>query len=202
MAAGHGRGGRTGQGRRPLVTAYAAGGLAARRTRSGGGEQAEGAGEVDGFGAVAGAELGVQVPGVGLDGVGGDRQLAGDFRSGQAGGQVAQDAGLAGAERLRQRPGPGGRRRPVPRPGPGPGEQAADLGDQGGVGGAVPPRRPREQPAPRRYDPAPARASADDADSQYGRGLGVGGEAAQLRSAGVVRRLPAVTSAASRRQRW
>ena len=45
-------------------------GLAAGRARPGGGEQAEGAGEVDGLGTVVGAELGVQVPDVGLDGVG------------------------------------------------------------------------------------------------------------------------------------
>ena len=55
---------------RPLVTAYAAGGLAARRTRSGGGEQAEGEGRLHGAGAAVGAELGVHAADVGLDGVG------------------------------------------------------------------------------------------------------------------------------------
>ena len=62
-----------------------------------------------------------------------DGQLAGDLRRRQVGRQVAQHADLAVAERLERRPRPGGRRR-----GPVPGQQVQDLGDQGGVRGALP----------------------------------------------------------------
>jgi len=54
-----------------------------------------------------------------------------DFRRGQVGRQVAQHADLAVAERLERRLRCGGRRRRRPS-----GQQAADLGDQGGVPGA------------------------------------------------------------------
>src|SRR5215469_5920795 len=61
----------------------------------GGGEQAQVAGPGDGLGPAVGAKLGVQVADMGLDGIGRDIQLAGDFRPGQVGGQVAQHAQLA-----------------------------------------------------------------------------------------------------------
>jgi len=66
-------------------------------------------------------------------------QLTGDLVRREVGRQIAQDAGLAVRELLIQAAiaGPSrvaaGRRR-----GPVPGEQGLDLGDQGGVGGAVP----------------------------------------------------------------
>jgi len=78
------------------------------------------------------AELGVQVAQVGLDGARRDGELGGDLRCRQLGRQVAQYAEFAAAERFEQRPRPGGRRR-----GPVPGQQAEDLGDQGGVRGAL-----------------------------------------------------------------
>src|SRR5215469_7330772 len=53
----------------------------------GGGEQAQVAGPGDGLGPAVGAKLGVQVADMGLDGIGRDIQLAGDFRPGQVGGQ-------------------------------------------------------------------------------------------------------------------
>ena len=70
---------------------------------AGGCEQAEGAGGLDGVCPAVGAELGVQAADVALDGVSGYRQLAGDFRPGQVGWQVAQHADLAAADRLEQR---------------------------------------------------------------------------------------------------
>jgi hypothetical protein len=64
------------------------------------GEQAEGAGALDGLAAAVHAELGVQVAHVGGDGVHRQGQLAGDLLSGQVSWQVAQDVSLAGGERL------------------------------------------------------------------------------------------------------
>src|SRR5580693_10002792 len=71
--------------------------------RAGWCEQAAGAGGLDGVCPAVGAELGVQAADVALDGVGGYRQLAGDFWPGQVGWQVAQHADLAAADRLEQR---------------------------------------------------------------------------------------------------
>src|SRR6516165_4623230 len=85
-------------------------------------EQAQVAGQGNGVGPVVGAELGVQGTHVELDGVGRDVQLAGDFRPGQVGGQVAQHPQLAVAQRLQRLRRPGRR-----RGGPVPGEQAEDA---------------------------------------------------------------------------
>jgi virginiamycin B lyase len=63
-------------------------------------EQAEGAGLIDGLGPAAGAELGVQVPLVGLDRVHGQVQLAGDLTCGQVGRQVLQHPRLAAGQGL------------------------------------------------------------------------------------------------------
>jgi YVTN family beta-propeller protein len=64
------------------------------------GEQAEGAGLVDGLGPAAGAELGVQVPLVRLDRVHRQVQLAGDLPCRQVGRQVMQHPGLAAGQHL------------------------------------------------------------------------------------------------------
>jgi LuxR family transcriptional regulator, maltose regulon positive regulatory protein len=107
----------------------------------GGREQAQVAGPGDRLGPVVGAELGVEVAHVGLDGVDRDVQLAGDFRPGQVGRQVAQHAQLAVAQRFHRQPGPRGprRRRQIAlRRGTVAGERAENLGDQGDVGGAAP----------------------------------------------------------------
>jgi NADPH-dependent 2,4-dienoyl-CoA reductase/sulfur reductase-like enzyme len=69
----------------------------------GGGQEAEGAGVLDGRGAAVSAELGVQVVHVGFDGVGRDIQLAGDLWPRQVGRQVAQPQDLAVAQRLQRR---------------------------------------------------------------------------------------------------
>jgi hypothetical protein len=90
------------------------------------------AGSGDGLGPAVGAELGVQVAHLRLDGVERDVQFAGDFRPRQVGRQVAQYAQFALAQRLHRQPRPRGRRR-----GSVSGQQAEDLSDQGGVGGAV-----------------------------------------------------------------
>jgi hypothetical protein len=84
------------------------------------------------------AELLVDVAQVRPDGVRGQVEPLGDLRHGQAGGQVAQDAGLSLAERLAHASCPAG------RCGGGgclgqarPSEQAQDVGDEGAVRGAV-----------------------------------------------------------------
>ena len=78
-----------------------------------------------------GAELGVEVTHVGSDGVPRDVQFIRDLWLRQVGRQVAQYPDLAAAQRLERRLQPGRRR------GPFPGQQVEDLGDQGGVCGAV-----------------------------------------------------------------
>jgi hypothetical protein len=96
-------------------------------------QQAEGTGARNGLGAPVCAELGVQVAQVGADGVVRDVQLARDLRRGQVGRQVAEHVQLAVAQRLPRRLRVGGRwGGPVSR------EQAEDVGDQGGVRGALP----------------------------------------------------------------
>jgi pimeloyl-ACP methyl ester carboxylesterase len=66
--------------------------LAVARPECGRGEQAQVPGPGDGFGAAVGAQLGVDVAHVGLDGVVRHRQFAGDLRPGQVGRQIAQYA--------------------------------------------------------------------------------------------------------------
>jgi len=85
------------------------------------------------------AELGLQVARMDADGVHREEQLIGDLGSREVGRQVAQHPDLAEGELFIQaaaanpsRLAAGRRRGPVP------GEQALDLGDQGGVGRAVP----------------------------------------------------------------
>jgi hypothetical protein len=88
---------------------------------------------------VVGAKLLVDVAQVRPDGVRRQVQLLGDLRHGQAGGQVAQDAGLGLAERLAHalrladRCGGADRLRQAR-----PSDQGQDLGDEGGVRGAAP----------------------------------------------------------------
>jgi len=85
------------------------------------------------------AELGLQVARMDADGVHREEQLIGDLGSREVGRQVAQHPDLAEGELFIQaataspsRLAAGRRRGPVP------GEQALDLGDQGGVDRAVP----------------------------------------------------------------
>jgi hypothetical protein len=113
-------------------------------------EQSQGVGALDRPGPAVRAELGVRALDVGPDGVRSDRRLAGDFGCGE----VAEHTDLAAAERLGRRPWRG-------RPGHPPGSrvQAADLGDERRVPGAV--RVPRPATSRTRSRPpgpaAPAR---------------------------------------------
>ena len=70
---------------------------------------------------------------MGPDGVVRDVQLAGDLRPCQVGRQVAQYPDLAVAQGLQRRLQFGGRRGESAS-----GQQAKDVGDQGGVGGVLP----------------------------------------------------------------
>jgi hypothetical protein len=75
---------------------------------------------------------------MGADGVQRHGQLIGDLAPGEVGRQVAQDASLAVGELFIQAVAVGPSRLAAGRRGSGLWEQVQDLGDQGGVSGAVP----------------------------------------------------------------
>jgi hypothetical protein len=74
-------------------------------------EQAQGTAAVHRLLAAVDAELGIQVPGVGADGVDREEQLTGDIARREVGRQVAQDAGLAVGQLFGRATGEGPRRR-------------------------------------------------------------------------------------------